>query len=83
MSGLIYFNLTKNEHSINMNEKMQLSIFIDPFIFIFSRPTIIIAPSHGRITGSKDSAGLVANIQMNVNNNLLNYYSVILQDHIN
>ena len=44
---------------------------------------MLTALSHGRITGSKDSAGSVANIRVDVNDDLLDYYLAMLQDHIN
>ena len=84
MSGLIYFDLTENEHSVSMNEEMQLSAFVeDPSIPSFSRSTMMTALSHGRITGSEGSAGLIANIRVDVNDDPLDYCSAMLQDHIN
>ena len=78
MFELIYFDLTENEYLININKEMQLLTFINLFIFIFLRLIIMIASSHKRIIDSKNSVKLVANIQININNNLLNYYLTML-----
>ena len=78
VSGLTYFDLTENERLVNINKEIQLLIFIDLFILIFLRLIMMTASSHKKITGSEDSAGLVANIWMNVNSNSLDYCLVML-----
>ena len=82
--GLTYFDLTENEHSVSMNKDLQISIFIeDPFIPSFSRSIIMTALSHERIMSSEGSAESIINIWMDVNSDSLDYYSAMLQNHIN
>ena len=84
VSGLTYFNLTENEHSVSMNEDLQISTFIkDLFILNFFKLIMLTILFYKKITGSKDNTRLIANIQININSNLLNYCSAMLQDHIN
>ena len=63
MFGLTYFDLTKNEHLVNMNKDLQISTFVkDSSIPNFSRPIMLTALSYRRITGSEDNVKSVANI---------------------
>ena len=84
MSGLIYFDLTENEHLVSINKDLQILTFIrDLSILSFLRLIMLMTLFHGRIMGSEDSAGSIANIWMNINSDSLDYYSIMLQDHIN
>ena len=89
VSGLTYINLIKNKLSFRdyYNKKMNYeSSEGKTLIFSSSRPTMIIAYLYGKIIGlnSNNDAGLEkANIQVDINSNLLDYLSAIRQAYIN
>lgn len=83
MSGLTYFDLIGDELPISMSDK------VSPFLIPkrpthtqSSRPTMLIALSHGR-KGSNGGAGSPANIRADINDDPLVLRSAMEQDYTN
>ena len=85
VSELIYFDLIVNEFSTNMNNDKMIFFMRHTLIF-YSRSIMLTVQSHSR-KSSEDSIRLFMmrhiKIQMNFNENSLDFHSMMKQDYIN
>src|SRR5947207_15799954 len=85
VSKLIYFDLVVNELSISMNDDRMIFFMKDTLIF-YSRLIMLTVQSHDE-KSSEDSTELSTmrhvKIQMNFNENSLDFCSAMKQDYIN
>ena len=84
MSGLTYFDLVEDElfTSLTSREAGPSSFLRDEPIPNSSRPTMLIALSHGR-KGPGDGAGSKSNIRVDINGDPLDFRSAMEQDYVN
>ena len=83
VSGLTYFDLAADELSASlMNGEASSSSFLRDKPTPFSRPTMTIAPSHGR-KGPGGGAGFGTNIRMDFNGAPLDFCLAMEQDYTN
>ena len=85
VSELVYFDLVVNELSTSMNDD-EMIFFMRDTLILYSRSIVLTVQSHNR-KSSENSAELFmmrhVKIQMNFNENLLDFHSAMKQDYIN